>query len=118
MESFIAVVGKSSTAKCGFAMVVGAFISRVDSRSVRIRLFVQCYQALIVFFPYLGVIDDGANKGSVAANSVSGVDVWSSCLCSFLEKNRVTSHCLSATANAWTIVFTRLNSLYIVVDPT
>ncbi|XP_046454255.1 protein furry-like isoform X2 [Daphnia pulex] len=65
-----------------------------------------------------GVIDDSANKGSVAANSVSGVDVWSSCLCSFLEKNRVTSHCLSATANAWTIVFTRLNSLYIVVDPT
>ena len=47
-----------------------------------------------------------------------GVDVWSSCLCSFLEKDRVTSHCLSATTNAWTIVFTRLNSLYIVVDPT
>jgi hypothetical protein len=49
MESFIAVVGESSTAKCGFAMVVGAFISRVDFRSVRIRLFVLCYQALIVF---------------------------------------------------------------------
>ena len=47
-----------------------------------------------------------------------GVDEWSSCLCSFLEKDRVTSHCLSATTNAWTIVFTRLNSLYIVVDPT
>ena len=38
-----------------------------------------------------------------------GVDEWSSCLCSFLEKDRVTSHCLSATTNAWTIVFTRLN---------
>ena len=67
-----------------------------------------------------GVIEDVCNLGPGPNNvsSVSSVDVWSSCLCSFLEKDRVTDRCVSATANAWTIVFTRLNSLYIVVDPT
>ena len=66
----------------------------------------------------VGLVDESSSKATVAASSVSGVDVWSSCLCSFLEKDRVTARCLSATANAWTIVYTRLNSLYIVVDPT
>ena len=59
-----------------------------------------------------------SKAGSTAAISGSGVDVWCSCLCSFLEKDRITSRCLSATANAWIMVYTRLNSLYIVVDPT
>lgn len=84
----------------------------------------------------IGVIEDSSNKGTqtttssnsaggsatVANNGVgsgaNGVDIWSSCLCSFLEKDRVTSRCLSATTSAWTIVFTRLSALCIVVEPT
>lgn len=65
-----------------------------------------------------GVIDDNSSKGNATTTASSSFDVWSACLCSFLEKDLVTSRCLSATANAWTIVFTRLNSLYIVVEPT
>ena len=68
-----------------------------------------------------GMEENASGKnGFFAANNGSGigVDVWCSCLCSFLEKDRITSRCLSATANAWIMVYTRLSALYIVVDPT
>ena len=70
----------------------------------------------------VGVTDENTSSkvgGGAVGSSTSGqTDVWCSCLCSFLEKDRVTSRCVSATANSWTIVFTRLSSLYVVVDPT
>ena len=68
-----------------------------------------------------GMEENASGKnGFFAANNGSGigVDVWCSCLCSFLEKDRITSRCLSATANAWIMVYTGLSALYIVVDPT
>jgi len=73
-------------------------------------------------FTISGGMEENASgkNGFFAANNGSGigVDVWCSCLCSFLEKDRITSRCLSATANAWIMVYTRLSALYIVVDPT
>ncbi|XP_969290.2 protein furry [Tribolium castaneum] len=64
-----------------------------------------------------GLAEDGSIKsGSTYCFNI--VDPWSSCLFGFLERERILSQCPNVTAHSWPIVFTRLNALYSVVDPT
>ncbi|XP_072390599.1 protein furry isoform X1 [Diabrotica undecimpunctata] len=64
-----------------------------------------------------GLFEDGSIKN--AANyTFSIVDPWSVCYFGFLERDRLLSLCTLMTMHSWPIVFTRLNALYSVVDPT
>ncbi|XP_066250595.1 protein furry isoform X1 [Euwallacea similis] len=60
----------------------------------------------------IGLVEEGSNKG------FNVVDPWSLCLFGFLEKDKILSLCPVMTMHSWPIVFTRLNALYSVVDPT
>ncbi|XP_044014462.1 protein furry isoform X2 [Aphidius gifuensis] len=64
-----------------------------------------------------GFHDENSTKSSSLLN-LSGADPWSTCLFTFLERNKVLSLCPTATAHSWPIVFNRINSLFTVVDPT
>lgn len=64
-----------------------------------------------------GLFEDGSVKNSATYN-FSVVDPWSVCYFGFLERDRILSACPVATMHSWPIVFTRLNALYSVVDPT
>lgn len=64
-----------------------------------------------------GLFEDGSVK-NVATYNFSVVDPWSVCYFGFLERDRILSACPIATMHSWPIVFTRLNALYSVVDPT
>lgn len=64
-----------------------------------------------------GLAEDGSVK-SGSTYSFNIVDPWSSCLFGFLERDRILALCPNVTAHSWPIVFTRLNALYSVVDPT
>ncbi|XP_024946755.1 protein furry isoform X2 [Cephus cinctus] len=64
-----------------------------------------------------GFHDENSTKSTSSLN-LNGADPWSSCLFGFLEKDRVLTLCPSAVAHSWPIVFTRINSLFAVIDPT
>ncbi|XP_011494859.1 PREDICTED: protein furry [Ceratosolen solmsi marchali] len=64
-----------------------------------------------------GFHDENSSKSSSLLN-LNGVDPWSSCLFTFLEKDRVLTQCPNAIAHSWPIVFSRINSLFTVIDPT
>lgn len=64
-----------------------------------------------------GLAEDGTIK-SGSTYTFNIIDPWSICLFGFLEKNKILSLCPSVTAHSWPLVFTRLNALYSVVDPT
>lgn len=64
-----------------------------------------------------GLFEDGSVKSSTTYN-FSVADPWSVCYFGFLEKDRILSACPITTMHSWPIVFTRLNALYSVVDPT
>ncbi|XP_046735470.1 protein furry [Diprion similis] len=64
-----------------------------------------------------GFHDENSTKSSSTLN-LNGADPWSSCLFAFLERDRVLTLCPNAVAHSWPIVFTRINSLFTVVDPT
>ncbi|XP_024869620.1 protein furry-like [Temnothorax curvispinosus] len=64
-----------------------------------------------------GFHDENSTKSSSSLN-LNGADPWASCLFAFLEKDRVLTLCPNAVAHSWPIVFTRINSLFSVVDPT
>jgi hypothetical protein len=64
-----------------------------------------------------GLAEDGSIK-SGSTYTFNIVDPWSTCLFGFLEKDRVLGLCPNVTSHSWPIVFTRLNALYSVVDPT
>jgi len=61
------------------------------------------------------MVEESTNKNQYSFNVV---DLWSSCLFGFLEKDKILSLCPMMTMHSWPIVFTRLNALYSVVDPT
>lgn len=65
----------------------------------------------------IGLHDDTSTKSSSSLN-LNGADPWGSCLFAFLEKDRVLTLCSTAVAHSWPIVFTRINSLFSVIDPT
>ncbi|XP_014611009.1 PREDICTED: protein furry isoform X4 [Polistes canadensis] len=64
-----------------------------------------------------GFHDENSTKSSSSLN-LNGADPWGTCLFAFLEKDRVLTQCSNAVAHSWPIVFTRINSLFSVVDPT
>ncbi|EFN81826.1 Protein furry-like protein-like [Harpegnathos saltator] len=64
-----------------------------------------------------GFHDENSTKSSSSLN-LNGADPWASCLFAFLEKDRVLTLCPNAVAHSWPIVFSRINSLFSVVDPT
>lgn len=64
-----------------------------------------------------GLFEDGSIKNTTNYN-FSVVDAWSISLFGFLERNRILSSCPQVTVHSWSIVFSRLNALYSVVDPT
>lgn len=76
------------------------------------------YVTLSLYFLYItGFHDENSTKSSSSLN-LNGADPWASCLFAFLEKDRVLTLCPNAVAHSWPIVFTRINSLFSVVDPT
>lgn len=72
---------------------------------------------IYLYLFYAGFHDENSTKSSSSLN-LNGVDPWASCLFAFLEKDRVLTLCPNAVAHSWPIVFTRINSLFSVVDPT
>lgn len=74
------------------------------------------YIRLYLFY-VAGFHDENSTKSSSSLN-LNGADPWASCLFAFLEKDRVLTLCPNAVAHSWPIVFTRINSLFSVVDPT
>ncbi|CAH1170054.1 unnamed protein product [Phaedon cochleariae] len=64
-----------------------------------------------------GLFEDGSVKNAASYN-FSVADPWSVCYFGFLERDRILSLCPLMTVHSWPIVFTRLNALYSVVDPT
>lgn len=62
-----------------------------------------------------GFQDESSSKSSSTLN-LNGADPWSFCLFEFMES--VFKFCPSAISHSWPIVFTRLNALYPVIDPT
>lgn len=65
----------------------------------------------------MGQVEESPNKNQ-GAYSFNVVDPWSVCLFGFLEKDKILSLCPMVILHSWPIVYTRLNSLYLVVDPT
>ncbi|KAH1002588.1 hypothetical protein HUJ04_008665 [Dendroctonus ponderosae] len=65
----------------------------------------------------MGQIEESPNKNQ-GAYSFNVVDPWSVCLFGFLEKDKILSLCPMMILHSWPIVYTRLNALYFVVDPT
>lgn len=88
--------------------------------STSLFIILLIYKSYIIF-PYLfyvtGFHDENSTKSSSSLN-LNGADPWASCLFAFLEKDRVLTLCPNAVAHSWPIVFTRINSLFSVVDPT
>lgn len=70
-----------------------------------------------MLYEILGFHDENSTKSSSSLN-LNGADPWGTCLFAFLEKDRVLTQCSNAVAHSWPIVFTRINSLFSVVDPT
>ncbi|XP_057665202.1 protein furry isoform X1 [Diorhabda carinulata] len=65
----------------------------------------------------VGLFEDGSVKNAANYN-FSVTDPWSICYFGFLETDRLLSSCTLMAMHSWPIVFTRLNALYSVVDPT
>ncbi|XP_063231705.1 protein furry [Bacillus rossius redtenbacheri] len=66
---------------------------------------------------WTGIQDENSSKSSSSLN-LNGADPWSTCLFGFLERGRVLTLCPSAVVHSWPIVYTRVNALFAVVDPT
>ena len=64
-----------------------------------------------------GLHEDG-NVKSGFSFSPAFVDPWSMCLLGFLERGRLLTLCPTLVSHAWPIVFTRVSTLYPVIDPT
>lgn len=64
-----------------------------------------------------GLHEDG-NVKSGSSYNLSTVDAWSTCLFGFLERDRVLTLCPTVVGHSWPIVFTRVNTLFPVIDPT
>lgn len=49
---------------------------------------------------------------------INSNDPWSVCLFGFLQRERVLTRCPTAVSHCWPIIFTRVNTLFPVIDPT
>lgn len=59
------------------------------------------------------ISNDSANKGHLTLFTATNYDIWAICLTGFLE----TTGSATALAQSWPIVFTRISSLFSVIDP-
>ncbi|KAB7496309.1 Protein furry-like protein-like [Armadillidium nasatum] len=67
---------------------------------------------------WTGGFQDDSQLKSVSVQHLAGTEeVWPLVLVSFLHKERVFSQCPHAVAHMWPIVYSRINSLYSIVDP-
>ncbi|KAF5278115.1 hypothetical protein FQR65_LT03631 [Abscondita terminalis] len=64
-----------------------------------------------------GLHEDGNLKNGSSFN-LNSFDPWSACLFGFLERDRVLSLCPTVINHSWPVVFTRVNTLFPVIDPT
>ncbi|KAK9877860.1 hypothetical protein WA026_020090 [Henosepilachna vigintioctopunctata] len=64
-----------------------------------------------------GLCEDGTMKGG-NTYSFNVTDLWSTIFFEFLESDRLINQCPILISNTWPVVWTRLNALYSVVDPT
>lgn len=64
-----------------------------------------------------GLLEDSTVKSASSFN-LNVADPWNICLFEFLERDRVLSCCPTAMIHSWPIIFTRVNSLFSVIDPT
>lgn len=82
------------------------------------------YITLAVYYSNGGVDGKGSqeesNSKSSAANSRSctSLDVWTVCIFGFLQKDILITQCPAAVTQAWPIVYSRLHTLFSVIDPT
>ncbi|KAL5290083.1 FRY family protein [Megaselia abdita] len=73
---------------------------------------------------WLGTSDCESSKASTLNLTLTGqshqaqFDPWSICLFGFMEKNNVLQECPSAVAQAWPVLYSRVTTLYTVIDPT
>ncbi|XP_039287310.1 protein furry [Nilaparvata lugens] len=66
-----------------------------------------------------GIQDDNSTKSGSQLHLNGGTnDPWATCLFAFLERECVLAHCPTAVTHAWPVVYTRLHSLFTVIDPT
>ncbi|XP_075228459.1 microtubule binding protein furry isoform X2 [Lycorma delicatula] len=66
-----------------------------------------------------GIQDESSSMKSGSLLNLSGQnDPWAICLFGFLERECVLTHCPTAVTHAWPIVYSRLHSLFTVIDPT
>lgn len=63
-------------------------------------------------------LSQASTAAVTSLQTVQQFDPWSECLFGFLEKDRVLQKCPSMVAQAWPICYTRLTTLYSVIDPT
>lgn len=73
---------------------------------------------------WLGTNDNESSKSStlnlspLGHNSQLQFDPWLTCMFGFMEKKNVLQQCPSAVAQAWPILYSRVTTLYTVIDPT
>ncbi|XP_025832530.1 protein furry homolog [Agrilus planipennis] len=65
-----------------------------------------------------GLHEDGNAVKNTSGFNLTSADPWSICLFGFLEKDRILGVCHAAVTHSWPIVFTRVNTLFPVIDPT
>lgn len=62
--------------------------------------------------------NEESNLKTQSAFNINSTDPWSICLFGFLERDRILTHCPTAVNHSWPIIFTRVNALFPVIDPT
>ncbi|XP_037930850.1 protein furry isoform X3 [Teleopsis dalmanni] len=75
---------------------------------------------------WLAGITDETSKSSTSTLNLSQAsnshqhqfDPWAICLAGFFERNHILQQCPSAVAQAWPICYSRVSTLYSVIDPT
>lgn len=65
-----------------------------------------------------GLLEDSSTVKPSSSFNLNVADPWNICLFEFLERDRVLTACPTAVMHSWPIVFTRVNSLFTVIDPT
>ncbi|XP_054276805.1 protein furry-like [Macrosteles quadrilineatus] len=65
-----------------------------------------------------GLADENSSKSSGSSLASVASDPWAICLFGFLERGRVLNLCPAAVSHSWPTVYSRLHSLFTVIDPT
>jgi hypothetical protein len=71
---------------------------------------------------FLGIQDDSNSTKTASSLSLLGgtgnSDPWGTILFGILSQNVIIKQCPSVTAQAWPLVFSRVQNLFTVIDPT